>query len=89
MKTLRFICLAVLFPSILASQTTKSARAAKATPVPAKESTAATITVKRPSEEMLDSFMHHMFGYDPMIKWKVDSVRPSEVPGITEVVVSF
>jgi len=33
--------------------------------------------------------MHHMFGYDPMIKWKVESVRPSEVPGITEVVVTF
>lgn len=86
--TIRFFCFAVLFASIASAQTTKSARTQKAAPA-AKESTAATITVKRPSMEMLNSFMHHMFGYDPMIKWKVDSVRPSEVPGITEVVVTF
>jgi protein-disulfide isomerase len=39
--------------------------------------------------EMLNSFMQHMFGYDPMIKWKIASVTPSEVPGVSQVVVSF
>ena len=86
--TIWFASFVVLSSSILVSQTAKSNRAQKAAPAP-KESTATTITVKRPSTEMLNSFMHHMFGYDPMIKWKVESVRPSEVPGITEVVVTF
>jgi protein-disulfide isomerase len=86
--TIRFACLVVLFAGIASAQTTRSARSQKAAPAE-KESTAATVTVKRPSTEMLNSFMHHMFGYDPMIKWKIESVRPSEVPGITEVVVTF
>ncbi|HWC19234.1 MAG TPA: thioredoxin domain-containing protein [Terriglobales bacterium] len=33
--------------------------------------------------------MHHMFGYDPMVKWKIQSVQPSEVSGATEVVIAF
>jgi protein-disulfide isomerase len=33
--------------------------------------------------------MHHMFGYDPNVKWKIESVKPSEVPGVTEVIVTF
>lgn len=70
------------------AQTTRSTHAPKAAPI-AKESATTTIAVKRPGTEMLNSFMHHMFGYDPMIKWRVESVRPSEVPGITEVIVTF
>ena len=49
----------------------------------------ASPAVKRPSTEELSGFMQHMFGYDPTVKWKVESVKPSEVPGITEVVVTF
>ena len=49
----------------------------------------ATPAVKRPSTEELSGFMQHMFGYDPTVKWKVESVKPSEVPGITEVVITF
>jgi len=33
--------------------------------------------------------MHHMFGYDPMVKWKIDSVTASEVPGVSQVVIAF
>ena len=87
--TIRFVCFAVLFASILSAQTTRSARTQKAASAAKGESTATMITVKRPSMEMLNSFMHHMFGYDPMIKWKVESVRSSDVPGITEVIVTF
>jgi protein-disulfide isomerase len=39
--------------------------------------------------EELNGFMHHMFGYDANIKWKIESVKPSEVPGVTEVVAAF
>ena len=51
--------------------------------------TAATSSSRQPSTEELESFMHHMFGYDSTVKWKIESVKPSEVPGVTEVVVAF
>jgi protein-disulfide isomerase len=50
---------------------------------------AASANAKEPSTEELNSFMHHMFGYDPTVKWKIESVKPSEVPGVTEVIVTF
>lgn len=37
----------------------------------------------------IESFMQHMFGYDPTLKWKIDNVNPSEVSGVTEVVVTL
>jgi len=55
----------------------------------AKAHNAATPSAKQPSVEELNGFMHHMFGYDPNIKWKVENVKPSEVPGVTEVVAAF
>jgi protein-disulfide isomerase len=89
LKTIiRVFCFAVFFASIVSAQSRKSAHAQKAAPS-ANGSTATTISVKHPSMEMLNSFMHHMFGYDPMIKWKVESVRPSDIPGVTEVVATF
>ena len=44
---------------------------------------------RQPSLEEVNSFMHHMFGYDANLKWKIESVKPSEVPGVTEVVIVF
>ena len=44
---------------------------------------------KTPSPEMVNEFMRHMFGYDSNLKWKVESIKPSEVPGVTEVVVTL
>ena len=65
-------------------------------PTPAKKPTTAgtaksvpSPTAKQPSMEELNGFMRHMFGYDPMVKWKIESVKPSEVPGVTEVVITF
>lgn len=52
-------------------------------------STPQSASARPPSLEELNSFMHHMFGYDPNLKWKVESVKPSEVSGVTEVVVAF
>ena len=49
----------------------------------------ASSPARQPSLEELNGFMHHMFGYDANLKWKIDSVKPSEVPGVTEVVVVF
>jgi protein-disulfide isomerase len=40
-----------------------------------------------PSEDTVNSFLLQMFGYDPTITWKVNDIRPSEIPGLAEVLV--
>ncbi|HVH86760.1 MAG TPA: thioredoxin domain-containing protein, partial [Terriglobales bacterium] len=87
MKTTRFAIIAALCTS-LAAQNPKPTRAQKPA-APGAKSAISTSAMKQPSTEMLNSFMHHMFGYDPMVKWKIQSVQPSEVPGVTEVVIAF
>lgn len=39
-----------------------------------------------PSREVVNAFMHRMFGFDPSVKWTVLDIRPSEVPGMALVV---
>ena len=39
-----------------------------------------------PSKETVDSYMHHMLGYDPNVKWSIVSISESEVPGLALVV---
>ena len=39
-----------------------------------------------PSKETVDSYMHHMLGYDPSVKWSIVSIAESEVPGLALVV---
>jgi protein-disulfide isomerase len=48
---------------------------------------AATVNVDLPTEDTVNSFLFQMFGYDPTITWKVNDIRPSEVPGLAEVFV--
>jgi protein-disulfide isomerase len=55
----------------------------------ATKSRSGAITARQPNTEELNGFMRHMFGYDPMVKWKIESVKPSEVAGVTEVVIAF
>jgi protein-disulfide isomerase len=40
-----------------------------------------------PSEDTVNSFLMQMFGYDSTITWKVNDIRPSEVPGLAEVLI--
>lgn len=42
-------------------------------------------SVKLPSEETVDSFMHQTFGYDSTITWKIASIKPSVAEGLAEV----
>ncbi len=42
-------------------------------------------TTVLPSEDTVDSFLFQMFGYDATITWKVNEIRPSEIPGLAEV----
>lgn len=61
-------------------QTRPADKAAAAAPQPE----GATVL---PSEDTVNSFLFQMFGYDPTITWKVGDIRPSEVPGLAEVLV--
>lgn len=89
MKTiLGIISVITLFATFVAAQSAPAAGAQKSGAT-AKTHSASTGTTREPSAEELNSFMHHMFGYDPTVKWKVESVKASEVPGVTEVVVTF
>ena len=47
----------------------------------AKTPTAANV----PSEETVNAFMRHMFGYDPSVSWEVVAIKPSALAGISEV----
>jgi len=38
-----------------------------------------------PSEDTVNSFLFQTFGYDATITWKVEDIRPSEIPGLAEV----
>jgi protein-disulfide isomerase len=38
-----------------------------------------------PTEETVNSFLFQTFGYDPAITWKINDIRPSEIPGLADV----
>src|SRR5947209_19881989 len=41
-----------------------------------------------PSKDEIDAALKPTFGYDPSVRWEIYEVKPSVVPGMTEVVVS-
>jgi len=59
---------------------------AKSASKPASALSAAPATVL-PSEDTVNSFLFQTFGYDPTITWKVEDIRPSEIPGLAEVTI--
>jgi protein-disulfide isomerase len=38
-----------------------------------------------PSEETVNAFLHQWFGYDSSLSWKISSIKPSEIEGLSEV----
>jgi protein-disulfide isomerase len=84
-RTIRFLATGLLLIVIAAAQNSPTASARKTAP----DRPSLASSTKQPSFEELNGFMHHMFGYDTNVKWKIESVKPSEVPGVTEVVVTF
>lgn len=40
-----------------------------------------------PSEDTVKSFVQHLIGYDPSIKFQVSSIKPAEAPGYADVTV--
>jgi len=69
-----FILLALLAMAGAQQQPTASHAVAKS-----------TITPNLPSEETVNSFLHQWFGYDSSITWKIVSIKPSEIEGLSEV----
>jgi protein-disulfide isomerase len=43
-------------------------------------------TTSLPTEETVNSFLFQMLGYDSTTTWKVSDIRPSQIPGLAEVV---
>lgn len=52
---------------------------------PAAEKSSAPL----PSEDVVNAFMHEMFGYDSALTWKINSIKPSEAEGLAEVDVTI
>ncbi|MGA7291003.1 MAG: thioredoxin domain-containing protein [Terriglobales bacterium] len=80
----RLLLAAVLLSGIVFAQTQASRPSLRAKPV-SPASSANTPETVLPSEDTVNSFLFQMFGYDPTITWKVDDIRPSEVPGLAVV----
>ncbi len=62
----------------LAAQTTTKTDGRPAT----QKTEAAPGTV---TPEIVNSFMSHMFGYDPNLKWQIAQIKPAPAQGLTEV----
>lgn len=51
----------------------------------APSSHAAKTTANLPSEETVNAFLHQWFGYDTSLTWKIVSIKPSEIEGLSEI----
>jgi len=79
----RALLAALLSPGIAIAQTKPAHPAAPSAKSAAKQ--AAPVATVLPSEDTVNSFLFQMFGYDPTITWKVNEIRPSEIPGLADV----
>jgi len=82
--------LAVYIPlAALALAQGKPATPSKAAAKPSKPASVAPapLAASMPSEDDVNAFLRQMVGYNPTTTWKVSDIRPSEIPGLTQVVV--
>jgi protein-disulfide isomerase len=84
----RIVLLAGLSITSLYS-TAQSTGAAKTTPAAKAESTSSTAGAALPSEATVDSYLKHMFGWNPDLTWKVADIKPSEAAGVAVATVVF
>ena len=92
MKTLHRTPLAILLllavfaqAQIVFAQTLKPRPANSTPPSKAANSSSAAPATVLPTEDTMNSWLLHMFGYDPSITWKIADIKPSEIPGLAEV----
>lgn len=67
------------------AQPTLSTRPAAKPAAKAAASAPAAGAAALPTEDTMNSFLFQMLGHDPTVSWKVEDIRPSEVPGLAEV----
>jgi protein-disulfide isomerase len=58
---------------------------ASAQQAPAAPHATSKTTANLPSEETVNAFLHQWFGYDPSLTWKIISIKPSEIEGLSEI----
>ncbi len=58
---------------------------ASAQQAPAAPHAATKTTANLPSEETVNAFLHQWFGYDSSLTWKIVSIKPSEIEGLSEI----
>jgi protein-disulfide isomerase len=72
-----------------ATKAAPAAKAAPAKPAPAKiASSKPAPDTSLPTEATVNSFMKHMFGYNPSLTWKIVDISPTEAPGVARVVIT-
>ena len=80
------------FLAVVAAAQTKPAQPSKpvlAKPAAKAHTAPATNSSGLPTEDTVNSFLFQMFGYDPTLTWKVNEIKPSEIPGLAEVIVTI
>ena len=83
---LKKVILCFLLGAVAAAQTKPAQRTKPAAKAPAKSNgPAAADNSGLPSEDTVNSFLFQMFGYDATLTWKVNEIRPSEIPGLAQV----
>jgi protein-disulfide isomerase len=69
---LKYLFISLLLLTLASAQQTPSSHAAKT-------------TANLPSEETVNAFLHQWFGYDTSLTWKIVSIKPSEIEGLSEI----
>lgn len=80
MRTLLSSILALLITSALSFGQAAEAKSTKSAPKPGTHATA-----DLPSDAVVDSFLQQQFGYQSDITWKILSIKPSPIEGLSEV----
>src|SRR5690242_14401725 len=80
--------------SVLAAQTTATKKPAKAsssnTASPKAETKRDTpAPMLLPSQQQVDAALRRTLGYDQGLSWNILDIKPSEIPGVADVVVSM
>jgi len=70
---LKFLFISVLLVTLSSAQQAPST------------SHSAKTTANLPSEETVNAFLHQWFGYDSSLTWKIVSIKPSEIEGLSEI----
>jgi protein-disulfide isomerase len=86
---LKKVILCIFLAALAAAQTKPAQQAKPATAAKpaakAHSASAASDSSGLPTEDTVNSFLFQMFGYDPTLTWKVNDIKPSEIPGLAQV----